>query len=85
MVHAKWKCYFQILSAERELLNDTLLLLLVRFFLFLSPLGYLTGLDDPGMNHVSLMAFKLIPKLRHYISGRARSSLNILVSGTSFS
>lgn len=60
------KCYFKIVSAERVLLNDTLVLLQVRFFLLLSPLGYLTGLDDPGMNHLSLMAFKLIPKLRHY-------------------
>ncbi|KAI5664246.1 hypothetical protein M9H77_23569 [Catharanthus roseus] len=41
-----------------------------------------SGLDDPCMNHVSLMAFKLISKLRHYISGRPRSSLNILVSSS---
>jgi len=26
------------------------------------------------MNHVSLIAFKLIPKLRHYISGGAQAA-----------
>ena len=66
-----------------ELLNETWMLLLVRFFLLLSPLG-LQDFMIPGMNHVFLIAFKLIPKLRQTISGRARSSLNILVSGTSF-